>query len=73
MVGQEKWEQLDELGRQIMALLSARGAQSTSQLVRELEKSEASIRRRINILLELNLLKANDNSHDPTRTYQLMI
>lgn len=73
VVGQEKWEKLDELERRIMAFLSAHGAQSTSQLVQKLEKSEASVRRRINHLLKLNLLTANGNSHDPTRTYQLSV
>ena len=73
VVGQEKWEKLDELERRILAFLSAHGAQSTSQLVQKLEKSEASIRRRINHLLKLNLLTANGNSHDPTRTYQLSV
>lgn len=73
VVGQEKWEQLDELERRILAFLSAHGAQSTSQLVQKLQKSDASIRRRINHLLELNLLTANGNSHDPTRTYQISI
>lgn len=73
VVGQEKWEQLDELERRILAFLSAHGAQSTSQLVQKLQKSDASIRRRINHLLELNLLTANGNSHDPTRTYQISV
>ncbi len=72
-IGQEAWEKLDELERKLMVCLSARGAQSTTQLARILEKSDASIRRRLNNLLQQNLIKANGNSHDPMRTYQLLI
>ena len=72
-IGQEAWEQLDELERKLMVCLSSRGAQSTTQLARILEKSDASIRRRLNNLLQQKLIKANGNSHDPMRTYQLLI
>lgn len=70
-VGQDEWGKLDDLERRILAFLSAYGAQNTSQLVQRLEKSEASIRRRINHLLKLHLLTAKGNIHDPTRTYHL--
>ena len=72
-IGQEAWEKLDELERKLMVCLSARGAQSTAQLVKHIEISGTTIKRHLRRLLEMNLIKANGNLHDPNRTYQLLI
>ena len=73
VIGQEAWERLDELERKLMVCLSARGAQSTAQLVKHIEISGTTIKRHLRRLLEMNLIKANGNLHDPNRTYQLLI
>ena len=70
--GDQHYEQLDDLERQIISIISTHGAQSTSQLAKLTGKSESTIKRRISILLHNNILKANGNKYAPYRTYQII-
>ena len=61
--------QLDELERQIMLCLSKNGEMSKKQIAECVGKSQGIIQYRLNKLIQLNLVKANGNEHNPRRTY----
>ena len=72
-IGQQQWNLLDELERQIMLCLSEKGVMSKKQLAEYTEKSTRTIQNKLNNLLYLNLIRANGNLHDPKRTYEIIL
>ena len=57
---------------EILKSLVSRGAVGRASLESETEKSSRTITKRINHLMELNLIKANGNVYDPKRTYEIL-
>ncbi len=66
------WEQLDEVEQQIMRCLAEKGVMSKSQLAAHVGRSNSTIKNRLKKLIQLNLIKANGNGHDPKRTYEIV-
>lgn len=72
-IGQQQWDLLDELERQIMLCLSEKGEMSKNQLAEYTKKSMRTIQNRLNNLIKINLIRANGNLHDPKRTYEIIL
>lgn len=68
-VGEQVWLSLDELERMIILYMMSRGSCKTSELKRYTKKSTATIVKRLNHLIELNVVEANGDKYDPNRTY----
>ena len=71
-IGADKWAVLDDLEKTILTIMVSRGAVGRASLESETEKSSRTITKRINHLMELNLIKANGNVYDPKRTYEIL-
>ena len=71
-IGIEKWEQLDNLEKQILTVLSSRGKATCADLVSYTGKSRKPVSDRLNNLISLNIIRANGKVHDPKRTYTLL-
>jgi len=46
---------------------------SKKQLAEYTEKSIRTVQNKLNNLIELNLIRANGNPHDPKRTYEIIL
>ena len=69
--GEQGREQLDELERQILAIISSRGAQSRAQLAKALGKADKTVSTHLRHLTELNFLTAIGGRTNPNRVYEL--
>ena len=68
----EIWNQLDELEKDILIILTAHSGASTKDLVKLTKRSAPTIHKRINHLLELNIIDAKGSSlKDPQRAFFL--
>lgn len=67
----EAWDQLDELDKQIITFTGNRGRASKKELMSYTGKAERTVSRRLNHLLELEIIKRNGKPRDPNLTYSL--
>ena len=54
-----------------MAYILNRGAASRAELADFVGKSDGTVRSRLKALMERKLVKANGNTYDPNRTYDV--
>jgi len=70
-VGEEQWNDLDDLEHLILTMMTSRGAVKRSDIEQYTGKSGRTVNVRLKHLLELNIIIANGNKYDPKRTYAL--
>lgn len=68
----EEWEQLDDVEKQILTYLKENGKASRAELEGYTNKSRATVTNRLNNLIEKGTIKANGDTHQPMRTYELL-
>lgn len=73
IAGDEVWNSLDELEKTILIYMSGRQKVTTAELVKYTGKSRNPIRKRLNHLSELDLVKSVGVSNDPSRCYELIL
>ncbi len=69
-IDQDIWEQLDEIERGIFSYLLNRGEASCTSLSQYVKKSNVTVVKRLNRLINMNLVKPHGNKFDPRRTYE---
>ena len=68
----EIWNHLDQLEKDILVILTAHSGASTKDLVKLTKRSAPTIHKRINHLLNLNIIDAKGSSlRDPQRAFFL--
>ena len=72
-VGIDKWDILDDIERQLLTYIVNHGATGRAKLEKLTGKSHNTVVRRMNHLMELELVKANGSKSDPNRTYESII
>ncbi|MDY6329464.1 MAG: ATP-binding protein [Lachnospiraceae bacterium] len=72
-IGADKWDELDELEKKIMAYMTSRKSVKTIELSNKMEKSPRTIGVRLNHLMELNLVKRNGSKNDPNLSYEIIM
>ena len=72
-VGVETWNQLDKVSQMIVTYLANHGPAGRGELEKYTGKSEGTIRNRLNMLIEMQIVKANGNTYDPKRTYEVVV
>lgn len=70
-VGAEMWGRLDNLEHSILSYMIGRGAVKSADLKEFTGKSVATILKRLNHLIAEGLVKANGDTYDPGRTYEV--
>ena len=65
------WEQLDVTEQQILTFMMVRGRVTRAELEKHVEKSATTVRKKINNLIDLDLIKPNGNKFDPGLTYEI--
>ena len=72
-VGNQMWESLDDLDRHILVYMASNNMVNRAVLEQFTQRSSRTINNRLNRLMEKGLIRSNGNSHDPKRTYSLVI
>ena len=71
-VGEEKWALLDEIDHQILVYMSNKVLVSRSELEEYTRRSNRTVTTRLNKMINMGVVKANGNAHDPQRTYSMV-
>ena len=71
-VGKEKWAILDEIDHQILVYMSNNAIVSRSELEDYTKRSNRTVTTRLNKMINMGVIKANGNSHDPKRSYSIV-
>ena len=71
-LGEALWHDLDDLERQIVAYMTSHGGASRTDLEKHLGKSNRTVIKRINHLMQLGVIKARGDKHDPKRSYEMI-
>ena len=70
-IGNNVWDQLDDIERGILTFLTGRGKAKRSEIESYVGKATRTVTLRLNRLMEQDLIIATGNKHDPNRTYEL--
>ena len=70
-IGNNVWDQLDDIERGILTFLTGRGKAKRSEIESYVGKATRTVTIRLNRLMEQDLIIATGNKHDPNRTYEL--
>ena len=71
-VGVKIWKLLDVVDREIVTFLASNNRVSRSALASHIKMSNATISNHLRGLIELGVVEANGNVHDPKRTYSIV-
>lgn len=69
----ESWDKLDAIEKDIVTIMGSRNCITATELSVMISKTRRTINKKINHLLELEIVKMNGNKHDPALTYSLNI
>ena len=70
-IGNDIWEQLDDLEREILVYMGSRRAVSRKELEEQTKKSRGTILKRLKHLSDLGIIKQNGRLRDPQHSYSL--
>lgn len=71
-IGREKWEDLDDLEKEILTYMGSRKTVTSSELVKKTGRSRKTVLLRLHNLTSLGIIKQNGKEHDPKRNYELL-
>lgn len=70
-IGQNEWGSLDDLEKLILTYMSGKITVTRSELCETAKKSNATISKRLNHLLDMGIITINGNKYDAAHTYSL--
>ncbi len=71
-VGEKVWGRLDQLDHEILAILASNKSLSKSMLAQYTGRAMPTIGFHLRKMIELGVVRANGNLHDPGRTYSIV-
>ena len=71
-IGEDLWNQLDEIERGIVTYMSNQAQVVRNDLERLTGKSASTVTHRLNKLIDLGIVKRNGAKNDPTQTYSVV-
>ena len=69
----EYWDKLDAIEKDIVTIMGSRNCITATELSVMVSKTRRTVNKKINHLLEMEIIKMNGNKHDPTLTDSLDI
>ncbi|MBQ6504491.1 MAG: putative DNA binding domain-containing protein [Flexilinea sp.] len=69
-IGNDVWNEIDDLEKTIITFISGRGRVGRIEIEKYTHKSTKTVNNRLNHLIELGLVTAIGNKHDPGRVYE---
>lgn len=67
------WDKLDAIEKDIVTIMGSRNCITATELSVMIGKTRRTVNKKINHLMELEIIRMNGNKHDPTLTYSLNI
>ena len=67
------WDKLDAIEKDIVTIMGSRNCITATELSVMISKTRRTVNKKINHLMELEIIRMNGNKHDPTLTYSLNI
>lgn len=71
-IGEDVWATLDDTDHQILVFLSERREVTRLELQAQLKRSNGFVTRRLAKLINMEIVRANGDTHDPKRTYSII-
>lgn len=71
-IGNDNWMDLDDLERKILVYMSAQKQVSRVDLEKLTEKSGRTINKKLNQLIEKEIIRRNGSKNDPKQTYEIV-
>lgn len=71
-IGSDNWMDLDDLERKILVYMSAQRQVSRVDLEKLTEKSGRTINKKLNQLIEKEIIRRNGSKNDPKQTYEIV-
>lgn len=71
-VGEDHWQELDELEKEILAYMGSHNRVSRKELESVTGKATRTISKRLNHLISLHMVKRNGSLRDPHQTYEMI-
>ena len=72
-VGAPAWDGLDHIQQQLLTYIINHGPTRRSELSAYTKRSSGTILKRLNTLIDMELVKANGGKYDPNRTYEAIL
>ena len=72
-VGAPAWDGLDHIQQQLLTYIINHGPARRSELSAYTKRSSGTILKRLNTLIDMELVKANRGKYDPNRTYEAIL
>ena len=72
-VGAPAWDGLDHIQQQLLTYIINHGSARRSELSAYTKRSSGTILKRLNTLIDMELVKANGGKYDPNRTYEAIL
>ena len=72
-VGAPAWDGLDHIQQQLLTYIINHGPARRSELSAYTKRSSGTILKRLNTLIDMELVKANGGKYDPNRTYEAIL
>ena len=70
-VSSADWNKMDEIERKIVVYLTSRTDAKTKELAQYLDRSHQTVVKRLNILIQKDVVESSGGTTDPKRTYAL--
>ena len=67
----EFWDKLDAVEKDIVTIMGSRSHITATELSMMVNKTRRTINKKMNRLLEMEVIRMNGNKHDPALTYSL--
>jgi len=71
-IGEDVWQSLDETDHQILVFMSERREVTRLELQNQLKRSNGFVTKRLAKLIDMDVVRAIGNTHDPKRTYSII-
>lgn len=71
-IGEDIWTTLDDTDHQILVFMSERREVTRLALQTQLKRSNGFVTRRLAKLINMEIVRANGDTHDPKRTYSII-
>ena len=72
-IGEDTWQQLDELEREIVTLLVAKGKVGRADIENITKKSTKTVNARLKKLMDMDVIYSHGKQYDPNRTYEIKL
>ena len=71
-VGNDIWRHLDELEKSILVYMGSKTNVTRAELCAHTNKSNGTVSKRLNNLLDMGIIRRNGNKYDSNHTYSLI-